>query len=57
MLKENVIPRDQIEIISKLSSGQFGYVYKGKSNKIRLVWAKTGQAKNGTVHVLILITF
>ena len=36
MLNENVIPRNQIEIISKLSSGQFGYVYKGKSNTIRL---------------------
>ena len=36
MLNENVIPRNQIEIVSKLSSGQFGYVYKGKSNSIRL---------------------
>ena len=36
MLNENVIPRNQIEIVSKLSSGQFGYVYKGKSNTIRL---------------------
>ena len=63
MLNENVIPRNQIEIVSKLSSGQFGYVYKGKSNTIRLSLNKnwTSQKWHSTCalinHFFILLIF
>ena len=30
-LKQNTIPSDQIQIIEKMASGQFGTVYKGWS--------------------------
>ena len=29
ILKENTIPSNQLRVISKLASGQFGQVYKG----------------------------
>ena len=34
LLKENVITRSDLQIISKLGSGNFGQVYKGNSQTV-----------------------